>query len=377
MYIKQDAFLRKKITVAFVLDQIEYQMGGTEKQILMILDNIDQSRFDIHLCLFRHSQWMVDNADKYKIFYFDFPSFKAPKSYFEFARFVRYLKKQQFDIVVSFFIDSNKIAVPAAKLAGIRNIVLSRRNFNHWVTKTELFILKRLKPYVSSYWVNAGAIRELLVKQEGVDSGKIEVIYNGFDLTVPERANTPDALKGIAQSKIVINVSNLRKVKSLDVFLRAAGLVVSEYNDVHFVVVGEGDERPVLEQMIEDLGLGRHVSLLGKQNGIGAFLKFSDIGVLSSHSEGLSNAIIEYMASGLPVVCTDVGGSSEMVSDNENGYLVPAGDYRLMGRKILELLENDGLREKMGAESNRKAHEMFQCDIMIENVSRYLSEMAG
>ena len=85
--------LDNKIRIAFVLDQIDYNMGGTEKQILMILDHIDSSKFEIHLCFFRRSQWITDNVDKYKIFYFDFPSFKHPKSYLGFFKFVKYLKQ--------------------------------------------------------------------------------------------------------------------------------------------------------------------------------------------------------------------------------------------------------------------------------------------
>jgi len=369
--------LNNKIRIAFVLDEINYQMGGTEKQILMILDHIDTSKFDIHLCFFRHNQWILDNIDKYKIFHFDFPSFKKPKSYFEFFKFVKYLKQNRFDILVSFFTDSNKIAVPAARIAGIKKIVLSRRNFNHWVTKTEFFILHILKPFVNSYWVNAEAIKYRMTTQEKINPKKIEVIYNGFKLNEPPQTNTTSIFEDIPQSKIVVNVANLREVKGLDVFLKAAKIVSSEHSDVHFVIVGEGDQRPALEKLVKDLKIESHVSLVGKRSDIGYILKDSDIGVLSSHSEGLSNAIIEYMASGLPVVCTEVGGAAELVIDDENGYLVPPDNPGLMGQKILNLIKDDKLRKTLGKASHKKAHDIFQCETMINHLSDYFQRLAG
>lgn len=369
--------MENKIRIAFVLDQIDYQMGGTEKQILMILDHIDQSKFDIHLCFFRYNQWISDNSDKYKIFYFDFPSFKRVKSYPSFFKFVKYLKQHQFDILVSFFTDSNKIAVPASRLAGVKKVVLSRRNFNHWVTKKEAFILKVLKPFVNSYWVNAEAIKNRIVMQENINPEKIEVIYNGFKFNDSSKINAAQLFENISQSKIVVNVANLREVKGLDVYIRAAKIVVSKFSDVHFVVVGEGDQRPVLEKLIEELGLQTQVSLVGKRTDISAILKNSDIGVLSSHSEGLSNAIIEYMASGLSVVCTNVGGAAEMVTEGENGYLVPPDNPELMGQGILKLLQDDGLRRTFGNVSRRKAFDMFQCDTMICHLSDYFQRLVS
>jgi len=369
--------LQKKIRIAFVLDQIDYQMGGTEKQVLMILDHIDQSKFEIHLCFFRHNQWIEDNRSKYNIFYFDFPSFKKPKSYFEFYKFVKYLKQQQFDILVSFFTDSNKIAIPAARLANIPKVVMSRRNFSHWVSKGELATLKILNYFVDSYWVNAKAVKNRISSQENIKPENIEVIYNGFNRKVTSQNDRSDVFKDISQSKVVVNVSNLRQVKGLEVFIESAKIVLSEYSDAHFVVVGEGDQRPVLENLIKNLGMQSHVSLVGKRTDVGLILQRADIGVLSSHSEGLSNAIIEYMASGLPVVCTNVGGAAEMVSDDENGYLVPRGEPEIMGDRILALINNDELRGKFGQKSYDRVQDMFQCETMIRRLSEYFERLSG
>jgi len=363
--------LPEKIKIAFVLDQIDYQMGGTEKQVLMILDNIDQTKFDIHLCFFRNNEWIQKHKDKYKTFLFDFPSFKNIKSYFEFYKFVKYLKLQKFDILVSFFTDSNKIAVPAAKFAGVPKIVMSRRNINHWVSSKELFVLKIVNRYVNSYWVNSEAVKNCISAQEDIDKDKIEVIYNGFDLNAFSQLGEGNPLENIKQSKVVVNVSNLRPVKGLEVFIQSAKIVLAEFKDVHFVVIGEGDQRENLENLVGELGIESNISLIGKRIDIPSILKHSNIGVLSSHSEGFSNAIIEYMVSALPVVCTDVGGASEIISNDVNGYLVPANDSELMAKSILKLLQNDELSDRFGKESHRISHETFKCETMIQNLSNY------
>jgi len=368
--------LREKIKIAFVLDQIDYQMGGTEKQVLMILDNIDQTKFDIHLCFFRDNDWIAEHKDKYKTFLFDFPSFKNVRSYFEFYKFVKYLKLHNFDILVSFFTDSNKIAVPAARFAGVPNVVMSRRNINHWVSTKELFILKFLNRYVNSYWVNSEAVKNCISAQENINREKIEVIYNGFELGAFSQINNVNPLENIKQSKIVVNVSNLRPVKGLEVFIQAANLVLSEFKDVHFVVIGEGDQRQKLENLVRELGIEPYVSLIGKRTDIPSILKHSNVGVLSSHSEGFSNAIIEYMVSALPVVCTDVGGASEIISDGDNGYLVPANDSDLMAESILKLVQNDELCDRFGKESHRISHKTFKCETMIDNLSNYFQRLA-
>ena len=368
--------MHEKIKIAFVLDQIDYQMGGTEKQVLMILDNIDQTRFEIHLCFFRNNEWIEKYKEKYKMFLFDFPSFKNIRSYFEFYKFVKYLKLQKFDILVSFFTDSNKIAVPAARIAGIPNIVMSRRNINHWVSTKELFILKILNRYVNSYWVNSEAVKKCISAQENINRERIKVIYNGFDLKAFSQINEENNFENIKQSKIVTNVSNLRQVKGLEVFIKSAKIVLSEFKDVHFVVVGEGDQRLKLENMIREFGIENYVSLIGKRTDIPSILKHSNVGVLSSHSEGFSNAIIEYMVSGLPVVCTDVGGACEIIANGENGYLVPANDSELMAKSILKLVQNDELSDKFGNESYRISHETFKCETMIHNLSDYFQKLS-
>ena len=115
--------------------------------------------------------------------------------------------------------------------------------------------------------------------------------------------------------------------------------------------------------------------LLGKRTDVPDILSISAIGVLSSKSEGLSNSIIEYMAAGLPVICTDVGGAREMVIDGENGYLIPSGDSKKMAEAIIMVLNDPEMMEKMGIKSKYRAQNLFNLDRMVQATEEYYKSL--
>jgi glycosyltransferase involved in cell wall biosynthesis len=157
-------------------------------------------------------------------------------------------------------------------------------------------------------------------------------------------------------------VANLRPVKGVDVFLESARLVLDSVPGINFIVAGEGEERKRLKGICRQLKLDSSVKLIGVISDVIPLLRASDIGVLSSSSESLSNAIIEYMAAGLPVVCTDVGGNRELVHDGLNGFLVPPGDPQKLADAIVKLVNDPDLRIKMGRESRQRAELLFDLD---------------
>jgi glycosyltransferase involved in cell wall biosynthesis len=113
------------------------------------------------------------------------------------------------------------------------------------------------------------------------------------------------------------------------------------------------------------------VHFLGSRTDVPRLLMASDIGVLSSHSEGLSNAVIEYMAAGLPVVCTDVGGNPELIKDDVNGYVVPVSDSESMAAAMIRLLSNRGRAREMGMRGRALADELFDVSKCIERTQSF------
>ncbi len=123
---------------------------------------------------------------------------------------------------------------------------------------------------------------------------------------------------------------------------------------------------PTLAELARGLRLDGNIRLLGSRADIPALLASADIGILCSHEEGFSNAILEGMAAGLPMVVTDVGGNAEAVVDQETGFVVPAHDPAALGAAILALASNAELRKKLGKAARRRVETHFSLEQCVE-----------
>jgi glycosyltransferase involved in cell wall biosynthesis len=153
---------------------------------------------------------------------------------------------------------------------------------------------------------------------------------------------------GVGSGKLVVMVSNLKPQKNPLDFARVANLVLKKTPDAWFILCGDGELRPELERMIEDFGIKDRVKLLGWRRDIPEILWASDLLILTSLWEGLPRVYPQAMASGLAIVGTRVDGGPEAVIDGENGYLLEPGDYQGISQRVIELLEDDEKRKKMG-----------------------------
>ena len=349
----------KKIKIAYVIDIIDGPWGGTEKQLLLLLEHLDRGMFEPWLCCLRAGDWIRRNSPC-PVYELGFRSFLSPGTYLKLFRFYRFLKEKKFDIVQTFSRDGRIAGVLAGRLARADAVIDTRRNFGHWYTKRELLIVKVLNRFCNAFIVNSVAVKERTMEKEGIPGEKVHVVYNGIDFDgVRENALRNGLFReriGLdIDGPVVVSVANLRAVKRLDVLLKAAAEVLSKFPSAHFLLIGEGPEEGELSRLSDSLDIKERVHFAGKRGDVGDLLAGCSIGVLSSDSEGLSNAIMEYMTAGLPVVCTDVGGNGELVRDGENGFLVPSGDYGRMAGAIQRLLEDGGLSLRMGENSRHIA----------------------
>lgn len=144
--------------------------------------------------------------------------------------------------------------------------------------------------------------------------------------------------------------------------IRAAKLVCNEDEDVHFLLVGDGELRSGLQQMAQELNVADRVHFVGESDSIPELLSLSFAGVLTSRHEGFSNSILEYMAAGLPVVATDVGGASEAISHGETGFLVASEDHEALAERLMELLASPDRSREMGEKGRDRAGEHFSIE---------------
>jgi len=169
-------------------------------------------------------------------------------------------------------------------------------------------------------------------------------------------------------------VARLVEVKGVLDLLEAAALVVARFPRARLVLVGDGPLREAVLERIETLGLNPHVELLGRLEDPAPALQGFDLFVLPSHNEGMGRAVVEAMAAGLPVVATCVGGLPDVVVDGETGLLVPPRDPGALAEALMRLLEDPGLRTRMGQAGQARAEE-FSDQVMFERLETLYSEI--
>jgi glycosyltransferase involved in cell wall biosynthesis len=359
------------IKVAFVINTIYSPTGGTEKQLLLLLKNLDRNRFSPVLCVVQSSDWLEKEFDLCPLYNMGINSYRSPVTLGRFWKFVGFLKSERIDIVHTLFKDGMRLGIPAAKLAGVPKIIAVRRSQGYWMTPLDMKITKVLNRWVDLILANSHDTRQWTTKVEGFPLEKIQVIHNGIDLD--PFASLPSDTRQRYRSQLGIPndapvagiVANLRPVKAIDTFIRAAHLVTSALPSAWFVIVGDGDLDEDLRVLAMDLGVGERVLFLGRRTDIIPILSTFDVGVLTSTSESFSNAIVEYLAAGLPVVCTEVGGAREAVEEGDNGHVVPVGDYAQLAKRLIEVLK-DERGKVMGEVSRRKALNLFSFQAMLK-----------
>jgi glycosyltransferase involved in cell wall biosynthesis len=372
-----------KIKIAFVIDSIVSPTAGTEKQLLFLLRHLDRNKFEPYLCCLQSSHWLENDFDICPLYIIKVRSFRNPLSFFRLWRFAKFLRREKVDIVQTHFRDGNLAGIISGKLARVKKIISTRRNIGYWHNRLEILILKFLNRWITRFVANSEYARIHANKIERIPLEKIEVIYNFVNLEMFKKEDDAEVDKfkeSLGTSNgcpVVTMLANLRAVKGVDVFVRSARLVLDNVPGINFIVAGEGEERKKLEEICGQLKLGSSVRLIGAVSDVIPLLRTSDIGVLSSNSESLSNAIIEYMVAGLPVLCTDVGGNSELVQDGLNGFLVPSGDPKRLADAVVRLVNDPELRLRMGRESRQRVKLLFDFEKAVKDYEALYVKLAS
>ena len=265
-------------------------------------------------------------------------------------------------MVVTFFRDANIAGTLAAGLAR-RPVVSTRRNLGWWHTPREVAVLRVLDRMTARFVANSEAVAERTRAVERLDPRRIEVIPNAVDtgrFRPPEPGEREAARRALGldgNAPVVGCVGNLRPVKDHRGLLAAWERVRARLPEARLILVGSGPEEGALRELAAPFG--ESVRFLGAREDVPALLRAFDLGVLPSMSEGSSNALLEYLASGLPAAATAVGGSPEILAGRGFGRLVPSGDpSALAGALIQAALERAGFRPRGGGPTPRSGHSL-------------------
>ena len=372
-----------KPNVLFIIDSFE--QGGSERQALQLLRQLHESgQCRVRLaCLQRRGSLQVE-AEKLglgEINEYALTSFYDRNFLTQIRRLVRYLKENQIDVVHTHCFYTNVFGMTGAFLAGVPARITSKGETDGFRTPMQKRVERIAFRLAHRVVANCLVVQNQLIR-EGVNPKRIIQHYNGLDLErmkVSPGLTRAAALKrfGLPEDRRLISiVANLHNpVKDHPMFLRAAAQVRAAVPDAAFVIAGEGDLQPQLQELANELGIARDVHFIGRCDEVPSLLFASHIGVLSSKAEGFANAILEYMCAGLPVVATDVGGVREAIVEGQTGYIVPSGDHEAMARRLIQVLTNDEEARLMGALGRNVVAEKFSSEFHLQNTLELYDEL--
>ncbi|OGP76169.1 MAG: hypothetical protein A2V86_14555 [Deltaproteobacteria bacterium RBG_16_49_23] len=370
--------MQDKIKLFLLIDTISGPNGGTEKHVLQLIRLLNPDRFQVYFGSLYTSKWLEENPPACWKLILNFKGYRHPNFLSQFIKLARFLRRERIKIIQTFFLESNIIGVLAGRLAGVPVKTASRRNLGHRYTPFRTMFLRTFKKLTTCYIANCDKVRQFFIKNENINPRKIKVIYNGVDQAYFRPGNkVTRAQLGIPGDKLVIGmVANLKKIKGIDFFMQAAKLISQKRGDVIFVVIGGEYEEEYYHKMRAELGLKEVVQFLGIKADVRDYLNAFDLAVNSSLTEGFSNSILEYMACGLPVVATDVGGNPEAVIDGQSGIIVPAGDSERLARAMETLLNDGQMRKRMGEKGRQRIVDNFSQSKMISEMEKLYLDLA-
>lgn len=362
------------IGVCYLSSIIANDHAGTEGHLIRLARRLDRSAFDPLIRSLQRTPfvdaWRDTDVSLESVGY---QSMLRPEDWVRLWQFGQRLRGRC-HVLECHSPEAQFVGSLVARWARIPVLIGCRRSLGYNFDRKARTQLRWSNRRVDCFLANSRSVIAHRQQQEGLQADQFELIHNGVDIDqFAEDAKKPvcESYSALSEDTVrIVMAANLRPVKNHRLLLNAFELVVRELDNVKLILLGSGEEESRLKQQAHRLGLGGHVMFLGAHVPIAPYLCRASIGCLSSDSEGFSNAILEYMAAGLPVVATDVGGAREAVIQDKTGFLVPANDASSLAASLLDLARNASLRRELGSQGRQRIEQKFTLD---QQVSRYES----
>ncbi|WP_146527907.1 glycosyltransferase family 4 protein [Novipirellula artificiosorum] len=285
-------------------------------------------------------------------------------------RLVRLMRQRRIDVVVTVGAGDKMFwGRIAAKVAGVP-VIVSALHSTGWPDGVGR-LNRMLTPLTDAFIAVADSHGDFLRDFEGFPGEKVRVIRNGIDCnrfspSAGSRRELRDELGLAEETPIVGIVAALRSEKNHAMFVRAAAKASERFSNAHWVIIGDGPQRPAIEDLCDRYGISDHVHLLGTRHDTPKLVAGFDVFALSSLNEASPVSILEAMACGVPVVATDVGSVCESVIEGVSGHLVASEDATGLAQAIGRLLEDPQKRRTMGESGRRQVIATGSLEAMVE-----------
>jgi glycosyltransferase involved in cell wall biosynthesis len=345
-----------------------FTTGGAENVILRLATHLNPEKYAVTVCAFR-----IDRPEVYQDYQdhgiqaISLEMNSLPGSISGMWKLYRLMRRLEIDIAYSFMTFPIVLGSLMARLAGVPVILASERTMD-FEARWRLKLKKLVSPLINEITANSYKVRQYIVSAVGYPAGKVSIIVNGVALEEPEPGQDRDEMRrqhGIENDEVLVGcVARLDQHKG-QMYLLQAIVTLNRFPKLKIMLVGGGDDLSRLRQFCQNNGISDRVLFVGKQHRVGSFLAMMDIFVLPSLAEGMSNAVLEAMMNRLPVIATDVGGTSEAVINNRTGLLVPPADPDLLAAAIKALLDNPSLARGLAEAGFEKVSTQYSLSQMV------------
>jgi glycosyltransferase involved in cell wall biosynthesis len=354
--------------IAFVADQLDN--GGAEQQLVTLCHGLKARGHDVGVISVYNRLALRSELDSVQV-----PIAVAAKhGKFDLTAVWRIrtrIARLAPDLVHA-YLPAASFLTPLTTWIGVRAPVLqSERGINDWRSALRLRCDNIVRRSVTHITCNADAIKQHLIAVEGVAADKISVIYNGLRDQRRQRP-TADAIaaaqrsiRAPADAVTVVCVANFSAVKQHHVLVDAFARARTRMPNLFLLLVGQGELEADVRRQIGQARLQDSVRIITDCTNPAPLLCASHIAILTSQLEGCSNAILEAMAMGLPVVASDTGGNPELVENGEGGYICEVGNRSAFADAMLKLASAHDVASAMGDFNRRRIRDQFTDDVMI------------
>lgn len=360
----------------------ELEMGGKEKLLHEFIARADRERFQIAVCCLRPGGYFKDKIVAMGVPFYDgllHHRFDA----MAFRQLEDVIRKERIELVETFAHPNTVIFSFLARLRSlVERVVVSYHamamDARGTVVRPYLRpILRRLDAHLAVAEVQ----KRKLVEVDGLRDESVRVIYNGVDTAVYRPADTGERdglrreLRIPTDAVVLVSVGSLKPIKGIDVLLDAFAPLAQREPRARLMIVGDGPDRAGLQARARELDVDARVAFLGLRDDVHALLRVADGLVLPSRTEALPTVVLEAMATGLPVVATDVGGVPEMVEPEKSGLLVAPENAAQLSAAMQRVLGDENLRRKLGDRGRAIVQERFRIETMCEQRMSYFEEL--
>jgi glycosyltransferase involved in cell wall biosynthesis/peptidoglycan/xylan/chitin deacetylase (PgdA/CDA1 family) len=362
----------KPLTVMFLIDVFS-TMGGAERNLCLLANGLREKGHRVIICCLKGGEL----SEKMRSEGFHVENLRVTRIYdlrglSALFKLVKIARGEEVAAIISYHESSDYLGLLAAALARVP-IISSRRDMGFSLKPRHIWLYRLTNGLFDLIVAVSSAVKEQIVKTQGAKPSDFVVVYNGVNVSPngDEPLKVESGIEFEDESLNVCCLANVRPIKGQKDLVEAARLVANEFPSVRFFLVGNHDiEKQYyadLQRRLTELGLDQVVKFTGElpPSQVVRLLGSMDISVLSSLSEGMSNALLESMAAEKPVVATAVGGNPELVQHGKTGYLVPPSDPDSMAAALLKLLTEPELRREMGANGRARVESEFSVAGMV------------